>query len=167
MRNRKRILAAGAIIAGSAFATVPVAAALGTDQVRVAPQRAAGLLITPHDPTFAEAAYWTRVRKLADAYQLNVFYETLAAQQAAKAAAHRSRGGGGCSEGEIIGRESGGNPQAVNSSSGAGGLYQILPTTWAGRGGYANAADAPVELQQQAYHEVRASNPNAWAASGC
>jgi resuscitation-promoting factor RpfC len=30
----------------------------------------------------------------------------------------------------VIARESGGNPRAVNPSSGAGGLYQFLPSTW-------------------------------------
>ena len=30
----------------------------------------------------------------------------------------------------VIQRESGGNPSAVNPSSGAGGLYQFLPSTW-------------------------------------
>jgi resuscitation-promoting factor RpfC len=30
----------------------------------------------------------------------------------------------------VIARESGGNPRAVNPVSGAGGLYQFLPSTW-------------------------------------
>lgn len=30
----------------------------------------------------------------------------------------------------MIARESGGNAQAVNPASGAGGLYQFLPGTW-------------------------------------
>lgn len=30
----------------------------------------------------------------------------------------------------IVSCESGGNPRAVNSSSGAGGAYQIMPSTW-------------------------------------
>lgn len=30
----------------------------------------------------------------------------------------------------VIARESGGNPRAVNPRSGAGGLYQFLPSTW-------------------------------------
>ena len=34
----------------------------------------------------------------------------------------------------VIAAESGGNPSAVNPSSGAGGLYQFLPSTWAGPG---------------------------------
>jgi len=35
----------------------------------------------------------------------------------------------------IIAHESGGNPAAVNPSSGAGGLFQFLPSSWIGYGG--------------------------------
>jgi hypothetical protein len=161
---RNRLFAAGAVLAGTAVlaaATSPVAAGLDID----AGPPPARLIAAPQGSEFLDAAYWGRVGRYVEAVQLNQFFEELARQAAA---AHRSRGGGGgCSEGQIIARESGGNPQAVNSSSGAGGLYQILPSTWAGRGGYENAADAPVEMQQEAYQEIRASNPRAWGSAGC
>jgi hypothetical protein len=45
-----------------------------------------------------------------------------------------SGGGGGCYDGPIpayiVTRESGGNPQAVNASSGAYGCFQIMPYVW-------------------------------------
>jgi hypothetical protein len=44
-------------------------------------------------------------------------------------------GGGGCYDGPIpayiVTRESGGNPGAVNASSGAYGCFQIMPAVWA------------------------------------
>ena len=55
----------------------------------------------------------------------------------------------------VISRESGGNPQAFNPSSGAGGLFQFLPSTWASLG-YAGAypggaQTAPVGVQEAAF----------------
>lgn len=43
--------------------------------------------------------------------------------------------------------ESSGDPTAVNPSSGAGGLYQFLPSTWASVGGRGLPQDAPAEEQ--------------------
>lgn len=58
----------------------------------------------------------------------------------------------------VIARESGGNPRAVNPSSGAGGLYQFLPSTWASLG-YASAypggaQTAPVSVQNAAFWKL-------------
>ena len=49
----------------------------------------------------------------------------------------------------IVQCESGGNYSAVNSSSGAGGAYQIMPSTWNGYDGYPNAQSAPPAVQDQ------------------
>lgn len=49
----------------------------------------------------------------------------------------------------IVQCESGGNYRAVNSSSGAGGAYQIMPSTWDGYDGYPNAESAPPAVQDQ------------------
>lgn len=55
----------------------------------------------------------------------------------------------------VIARESGGNPQAVNPSSGAGGLYQFLLSTWDALGFGASypggAQTAPVSVQNAAF----------------
>lgn len=73
----------------------------------------------------------------------------------------------------VISRESGGNPEAVNASSDAGGLYQFLPSTWAGLGfakDYPGGAQtAPVSVQDEAYAEAYAqSGTSPWAPyDGC
>jgi nucleoid-associated protein YgaU len=73
----------------------------------------------------------------------------------------------------VISRESGGNPQAVNASSGAGGLYQFLPSTWASLG-YASsypggAQTAPVSVQKAAFAKLYAqAGTSPWSPSdGC
>ncbi len=64
--------------------------------------------------------------------------------------------------------DSAGGYSAVNSSSGAGGAYQALPSTWDGYGGYARAEDAPPEVQDQWANEaIAASGTRPWAGSGC
>jgi LysM repeat protein len=83
------------------------------------------------------------------------------------ARAHTSGSSGGFStagmaafESCVISRESGGNPRAVNPSSGAGGLFQFLPSTWAGLGfatGYPGGAQtAPVGVQEAAFAKLYA-----------
>ena len=60
----------------------------------------------------------------------------------------------------VISHESGGNPQAVNPSSDAGGLFQFLPSTWAGLGYAAaypgGAQTAPVGVQEAAFDKLYA-----------
>ena len=75
-------------------------------------------------------------------------------------------GGGGC-QSVIIRDESGGNARAVNPSSGAGGLYQFLPSTWHALGHSGLPQDASVAEQNQAYYQqVAQSGYTAWDASG-
>jgi hypothetical protein len=73
----------------------------------------------------------------------------------------------------VISRESAGNPRAVNAASGAGGLFQFLPSTWAGLG-YAGAypggaQTAPVSVQESAFARLYAeSGTSPWAPyDGC
>jgi septal ring factor EnvC (AmiA/AmiB activator) len=64
----------------------------------------------------------------------------------------------------IVMCESGGNYGAVNPSSGAGGAYQILPSTWALYGGHGAPQDAAKEEQDRIAAEIWAdSGPGAWA----
>jgi hypothetical protein len=64
----------------------------------------------------------------------------------------------------IVMCESGGNWGAVNPSSGAGGAYQILPSTWAAYGGTGLPQDAsPAEQSAIAARIWAASGPSAWS----
>jgi hypothetical protein len=75
--------------------------------------------------------------------------------------------GGWSNEQAIIQAESGGNPTAVNPSSGASGLFQDLPSTWNDYDGYSSAGAAPVSVQiqfNQALHAQDGSSP--WAGDG-
>ena len=66
----------------------------------------------------------------------------------------------------IVMCESGGNYHALNSSSGAGGAYQILPSTWAAYGGEGAPQDAPKAEQDRIAAEIWAdSGPSAWSCA--
>jgi peptidoglycan hydrolase CwlO-like protein len=63
----------------------------------------------------------------------------------------------------IVMCESGGNFNAVNPSSGAGGAYQILPSTWRLYGGSGAPQDASPQQQSQIASQIWAdSGPSAW-----
>jgi septal ring factor EnvC (AmiA/AmiB activator) len=59
----------------------------------------------------------------------------------------------------IVMCESGGNYSALNASSGAGGAYQILPSTWELYGGQGEPQNAPKDEQDRIASEI-------WADSG-
>ncbi len=60
--------------------------------------------------------------------------------------------------------ESGGNWHAVNPSSGAGGAYQIMPSTWAAYGGTGLPQDAsPAEQSAIAAKIWASAGPGAWS----
>jgi hypothetical protein len=91
----------------------------------------------------------------------------------ARQPSHVSTEGMAAFESCVISRESGGNPRAVNPSSGAGGLFQFLPSTWAGLG-YASAypggaQTAPVSVQEAAFAKLYAeAGTSPWAPyDGC
>ena len=59
--------------------------------------------------------------------------------------------------------ESGGDWNAVNPSSGAGGRYQITPSTWAANGGTGSPQSAsPAEQTRVAQNIMRSQGPSAW-----
>jgi hypothetical protein len=63
----------------------------------------------------------------------------------------------------IVMCESGGDYGAVNPSSGAGGAYQILPSTWELYGGQGEPQNASKEEQDRIAGEIWAdSGPSAW-----
>jgi hypothetical protein len=66
----------------------------------------------------------------------------------------------------IVMCESGGNYSALNASSGAGGAYQILPSTWLAYGGQGLPHQAPKAEQDRIAAEIWAdSGPSAWACA--
>ncbi len=69
----------------------------------------------------------------------------------------------------VIQAESGGNASAVNPTSGAGGLYQFLPSTWHALGFSGLPQDASVAEQNAAFaKEYAQSGTSAWSAyDGC
>ncbi len=69
----------------------------------------------------------------------------------------------------VIQRESGGNASAVNASSGAGGLYGFLPSTWQSLGHSGLPENASVAEQNAAFaQEYAQSGGAAWSAyDGC
>lgn len=63
----------------------------------------------------------------------------------------------------IVQCESGGDYRAVNPSSGAGGAYQILPSTWAAMGGSGRPQDAsPAEQDRIAAKVWQVQGRGAW-----
>jgi peptidoglycan hydrolase CwlO-like protein len=63
----------------------------------------------------------------------------------------------------IVMCESGGNYGALNPSSGAGGAYQIIPSTWQLYGGQGEPQNAPKAEQDRIAAEIWAdSGPSAW-----
>ncbi len=67
----------------------------------------------------------------------------------------------------IVMCESGGNFDAVNPSSGAGGAYQILPSTWDLYGGEGDPEDASPGEQSQVASQIWAdSGAAAWVCAG-
>jgi septal ring factor EnvC (AmiA/AmiB activator) len=97
--------------------------------------------------------------------------EIEAAEAASRAAAEETVGrwlGGPYSiPAYVVMCESGGNYGALNPSSGAGGAYQILPSTWALYGGQGAPQDAPKAEQDRIAAEIWAdSGGSAWVCAG-
>jgi predicted nucleic acid-binding Zn-ribbon protein len=87
-----------------------------------------------------------------------------AEQQAASSGAPAYLGGPYAIPTYIVMCESGGNYNALNASSGAGGAYQILPSTWRAYGGQGLPQNAPKSEQDRIAGEIwRDSGPSAWS----
>lgn len=81
-----------------------------------------------------------------------------------------STGGMSAYEQCVIEHESGGDPKIVNESSGAGGLFQFLPSTWDSLGlGYPGGAQtAPVSVQEEGFAKLYAEDGRSpWITDGC
>ncbi len=92
--------------------------------------------------------------------------QELAAQQQASSGTPAYLGGPYAIPTYIVMCESGGNYHALNESSGAGGAYQILPSTWRAYGGQGAPQDAPKAEQDRIAAEIwRDSGPSAWSCA--
>ena len=90
----------------------------------------------------------------------------LEAEQASQAGAPAFEGGPYSIPTYIVLCESGGNYHAFNPSSGAGGAYQILPSTWRAYGGQGLPHQAPKAEQDRIAAEIwRDSGPSAWSCA--
>jgi hypothetical protein len=86
------------------------------------------------------------------------------ATAATPAPASSSSTGGYTIPSSIVSCESGGNYSAVNPSSGAGGAYQIMPSTWHAYGGQGLPQDAsPAEQGRIAAQIYAAQGASAWS----
>jgi hypothetical protein len=82
----------------------------------------------------------------------------------ATATAYPSSSGGYSIPASIVMCESGGNYGAVNPTTGAGGAYQILPSTWAAYGGTGLPQDAPPAEQDAIAARIYATaGPSQWS----
>jgi len=96
--------------------------------------------------------------------------QPVSAAPAASAAPSSSySGASGSYQACVIQAESGGNPSAVNPYSGAGGLYQFLPSTWQALGFSGLPQNASVAEQNAAFaKEYAQSGSSAWSPyDGC
>jgi septal ring factor EnvC (AmiA/AmiB activator) len=92
--------------------------------------------------------------------------EQQAAQQEASASTPVYLGGPYAIPTYIVMCESGGNYSALNSSSGAGGAYQILPSTWRAYGGQGLPHEASKAEQDRIAAMIwRDSGPSAWSCA--
>ena len=150
---------------------VTVAHAQGNEQARAraAQQRAAQQAAAQQQRAAqAQAAQQRAAQEQARAAQQRAA-QAQAAQQTSAASAQQTVAnwvGDWAIPEAIVMCESGGNFNAVNSSSGAGGAYQILPSTWRLYGGSGAPQDASASLQSQIAAQIwRDSGPSAWACA--
>jgi hypothetical protein len=89
-----------------------------------------------------------------------------AGRSAAEATVERWLGGPFSIPTYIVLCESGGNYSALNPSSGAGGAYQIIPSTWALYGGKGAPHEASKAEQDRIAAQIWAdSGPSAWVCA--
>jgi resuscitation-promoting factor RpfC len=94
---------------------------------------------------------------------------TYSATPAPVQAAATYSGASGSFQSCVIARESGGNAGAVNASSGAGGLYGFMPSTWQALGYSGLPQNASVATQNAAFaKEYAQAGGSPWSAyDGC
>jgi hypothetical protein len=138
------------------------AAASAAHLASIAAEREAALVTLKSD-----IAEWIGEVKQIRAEEAEAAREAAASEAAANAEAEEEVGrwlGGPYSiPTYIVLCESGGNYSALNPSSGAGGAYQVLPSTWELYGGQGEPQNAPKAEQDRIAAEIYAdSGTSAW-----
>ena len=114
----------------------------------------------------AQAAAAAQARQAEQAQQAAAAANA-ASQQSAQQEVSKWLGGPYSIPSYIVACESGGNYGAVNPSSGAGGAYQILPSTWALYGGKGNPEAGSKAEQDRIAAQIWAdSGSGAWVCAG-
>jgi resuscitation-promoting factor RpfC len=172
------VLSAGApaVAAQDAYGTTRVTAPGSFQQAHLAQARQTEALMARHVWKRREREKEQRIAARHAARQAERRAERARARAAAQAAAPTTpsapstvgTAGMGAFEACVIAHESGGNPRAVNPASGAGGLFQFLPSTWADLGYPGLPQYAPVSEQEEAFAKLYAeAGTSPWAGDGC
>jgi hypothetical protein len=181
MRKRIAFIASStAIAAGLGVGALSTAAGAATDSTAPGSQpvltdytdATALQMIAQNIAEYNDATFW---QALADDPGFLQWIEAGGPSQAPAPATTASAASGGSAPSGILScianAESTNNPAAVNSSTGAGGLYQFLPSSWAAYGGtqFAPVAqDATVAQQTQIAEAALAQSGTApWAGDSC
>lgn len=123
----------------------------------------------PPPPAVQQAPVVQHATTVVSAAPVTRHYANHVTHNTRSASATTYRGSSGM-EACIISRESGGNARAVNASSGAGGLFQFLPSTWASLGHSGLPENASAAEQYQAFSQEVAQDGgySAWTPyDGC
>lgn len=132
--------------------------------VRGEAEAAAGRL---HSLSEARAAALSTLKSRIDDWVGDIEAAEAASRAAAEETVGRWLGGPYSIPTYIVMCESGGDYGALNSSSGAGGAYQILPSTWEAYGGKGAPHEAPKAEQDRIAAEIWAdSGGSAWVCAG-
>jgi septal ring factor EnvC (AmiA/AmiB activator) len=124
--------------------------------VRAGAESAAAQL---HSVTAARSAALATLKSKIGSWVEDIEAAEAASRAEAESTVERWLGGPYSIPAYIVMCESGGNYSALNASSGAGGAYQILPSTWELYGGQGEPQNAPKAEQDRVASEI-------WADSG-
>jgi predicted nucleic acid-binding Zn-ribbon protein len=116
-----------------------------------------------HSVTAARSAALATLKSKIGSWVSDIEAAEAASRAEAESTVERWLGGPYSIPAYIVMCESGGNYSALNASSGAGGAYQILPSTWQLYGGQGEPQNAPRPEQDRIAAEIWAdSGSSAW-----